>query len=125
MVLFFYPRGHETSRHFIYMGRDKVENEELIAHGWPEDVWCAPQRNATQRSPGFVADAAWRATAPSRFHVDRLSSAHVYMRLAKGETVADISKEARACVRSRNAMTTVDAEAACAGAGGLLPAGEG
>jgi hypothetical protein len=27
--------------------------------------------------------------------VDRLSSAHVYMRLSKGETVANISKEAR------------------------------
>ncbi|KAF2486964.1 hypothetical protein BDY17DRAFT_292427 [Neohortaea acidophila] len=39
---------------FIYVGKDKVENEDLIAHGWPEDVW---------------------------FHVDNLSSAHVYLRL--------------------------------------------
>ena len=22
-----------------YMGRDKYENEDLIAYGWPEDVW--------------------------------------------------------------------------------------
>ena len=36
------------------MGRDKFENEELIKHMWPEDVW---------------------------FHVDDLSSAHVYLRL--------------------------------------------
>ncbi|KAJ1832531.1 hypothetical protein LPJ73_007989 [Coemansia sp. RSA 2703] len=36
------------------MGKDKFENEELIKHGWPEDVW---------------------------FHVDKLSSAHVYLRL--------------------------------------------
>ena len=26
---------------FIYMGRDKYENEELIKYGWPDDVWCA------------------------------------------------------------------------------------
>ncbi|KAJ1898125.1 hypothetical protein LPJ81_004402 [Coemansia sp. IMI 209127] len=39
------------------MGKDKYENEELIKHGWPEDVW---------------------------FHADKLSSAHVYLRLSKG-----------------------------------------
>jgi hypothetical protein len=38
----------------IYMGRDKVENEELIKYAWPQDVW---------------------------FHVDKLSSAHVYLRM--------------------------------------------
>ena len=36
------------------MGKDKIENEELIKHGFENDVW---------------------------FHVDKLSSAHVYMRL--------------------------------------------
>ena len=41
-------------RYTIYMGRDKYENESLIAYGWPEDLW---------------------------FHVDKLSSAHVYLRL--------------------------------------------
>ncbi|KAJ2245788.1 hypothetical protein GGH97_002712, partial [Coemansia sp. RSA 475] len=41
------------------MGKDKFENEDLIKHGWPEDVW---------------------------FHVDKLSSAHVYLRLAKGQS---------------------------------------
>ncbi|KAK0406936.1 hypothetical protein QR680_018900 [Steinernema hermaphroditum] len=50
----------------IYMGRDKVENEELIRWGWPEDVW---------------------------FHVDNLSSAHVYLRLGPGQTIDDIPKE--------------------------------
>lgn len=35
------------------MGRDKFENEDLIRYGWPEDVW---------------------------FHVEHLSSAHVYLR---------------------------------------------
>ena len=37
----------------LFMGRDKHENEDLIRWGWPEDVW---------------------------FHVDKLSSAHVYLR---------------------------------------------
>ena len=41
-------------RYIIYMGRDKYENESLIAYGWPEDLW---------------------------FHVDKHSSAHVYLRL--------------------------------------------
>ena len=45
-------------RYIIYMGRDKMENEHLIAHGWPEDLW---------------------------FHVDKHSSAHVYLRLPKGD----------------------------------------
>ena len=35
-------------------GGDKYENEDLIKWGWPEDVW---------------------------FHVDKHSSAHIYLRL--------------------------------------------
>jgi len=38
----------------IYMGKDKHENEDLIKYAWPQDVW---------------------------FHVDKLSSAHVYLRM--------------------------------------------
>ncbi|CED85552.1 Predicted coiled-coil protein [Phaffia rhodozyma] len=38
----------------IYMGKDKVENEDLIKYGTKEDIW---------------------------FHVDKLSSAHVYLRI--------------------------------------------
>lgn len=49
----------------IYMGRDKYENEDLIRYGLPEDVW---------------------------FHVDDLSSAHVYLRQKKGEKLDDISE---------------------------------
>lgn len=37
-----------------YVGRDKHENEHLIKYGWPGDVW---------------------------FHVEGLSSAHVYFRI--------------------------------------------
>lgn len=40
------------------MGRDKVENEDLIKYGTDRDVW---------------------------FHVDKLSSAHVYVRLPDSE----------------------------------------
>ncbi|XP_046513564.1 coiled-coil domain-containing protein 25 isoform X2 [Equus quagga] len=42
------------------------KDEDLIKYGWPEDIW---------------------------FHVDKLSSAHVYLRLHKGETIEDIPKE--------------------------------
>lgn len=47
----------------LFMGKEKHENEELIRWGWPEDVW---------------------------FHVDKVSSAHVYLRLKPGETLDDI-----------------------------------
>ncbi|KAI1008164.1 hypothetical protein K3495_g75 [Podosphaera aphanis] len=43
----------------IYAGKDKVENEELIRYGLDEDVW---------------------------FHVDKLSSAHIYLRMQQGQT---------------------------------------
>lgn len=60
----------------IYMGKDKVEStsrspvhmidihsyrsdEDLIKYAWPQDVW---------------------------FHVDKLSSAHVYLRMPEGMT---------------------------------------
>ncbi|KAF2754538.1 coiled-coil domain-containing protein 25 [Pseudovirgaria hyperparasitica] len=49
---------------YIYMGKDKVENEDLIKYGWDED-----------------------------FHVDNLSSAHVYVRLRDGETWDAIEKD--------------------------------
>ena len=45
------------------MGRDKYENDELIKYGLPEDVW---------------------------FHVDDLSSAHVYVRMKPGMTISDL-----------------------------------
>ncbi|XP_076634387.1 coiled-coil domain-containing protein 25 isoform X1 [Colletes latitarsis] len=47
----------------LFMGVDKYENENLIKWGWPEDVW---------------------------FHVDKYSSAHVYLRLHPGQTIDDI-----------------------------------
>jgi len=47
------------------MGRDKEENEILLKYGWPEDVW---------------------------FHVEDISSAHVYLRLPTGITIDTIPK---------------------------------
>ena len=54
LLLPFLPWSAPADGLTVYMGRDKFENEELIKHMWPEDVW---------------------------FHVDDLSSAHVYLRL--------------------------------------------
>ncbi|KND86521.1 Coiled-coil domain-containing protein 25 [Tolypocladium ophioglossoides CBS 100239] len=42
---------------FIYVGKDKFENEDLIKFGWEED-----------------------------FHVDKLSSAHIYLRMQEGQS---------------------------------------
>ncbi|KAF9649769.1 cytoplasmic protein [Thelephora ganbajun] len=58
MVLFFSSAAHDPAV-VIYMGKDKYENEELIKFAWPQDVW---------------------------FHVDNLSSAHVYLRMPDGMT---------------------------------------
>jgi hypothetical protein len=66
MVLYFTPDGADETKHSLYMGRDKVENEDLIKWGLPEDVW---------------------------FHVDKLSSAHVYLRVARGESMDDIRED--------------------------------
>jgi hypothetical protein len=54
----------ETSTgHVIYMGADKYENEDLIKYGLPTDYW---------------------------FHVEDMSSAHVYLRLKPGETIESV-----------------------------------
>uniref|UniRef100_A0ACB8G9D2 Coiled-coil domain-containing protein 25 n=1 Tax=Sphaerodactylus townsendi TaxID=933632 RepID=A0ACB8G9D2_9SAUR len=65
-MVFYFTSSVVPSAYTIYMGKDKYENEDLIKYGWPEDVW---------------------------FHVDKLSSAHVYLRLHKGQTMDDIPKE--------------------------------
>lgn len=48
------------------MGKDKYENEDLIKYGQPEDVW---------------------------FHVDDLSSAHVYLRMKPGMSLDDLTED--------------------------------
>lgn len=68
MVFFFEPRGFKAGSedYLVYMGRDKYENEDLIRYGLPTDLW---------------------------FHVDDLSSAHVYLRLPEGIDVDSIPPE--------------------------------
>ncbi|BFZ17026.1 hypothetical protein BsWGS_20065 [Bradybaena similaris] len=62
-MVFYFISNVVSPPYTLFMGFDKHENEELIRWGWPEDVW---------------------------FHVDKLSSAHVYLRLHPGETIDDI-----------------------------------
>lgn len=54
MVLYYTSTAVEPPVTF-YMGKDKFENEELLKYGLEQDIW---------------------------FHVDKLSSAHVYLRLS-------------------------------------------
>lgn len=48
------------------MGEDKHVNEDLIKYGLPEDIW---------------------------FHVDDMSSAHVYLRLKKDQKLEDVDED--------------------------------
>ncbi|XP_077292214.1 coiled-coil domain-containing protein 25 [Arctopsyche grandis] len=62
-MVFYYTSNVVAPPAIIYMGIDKYENDDLIKWGWPEDVW---------------------------FHVDKISSAHVYLRLEQGQSIDDI-----------------------------------
>ncbi|EEY16633.1 coiled-coil domain-containing protein [Verticillium alfalfae VaMs.102] len=62
MVYYFTSNVVEPSAR-IYVGKDKFENEDLIKYGWEED-----------------------------FHADKLSSAHIYLRLREGEQWDSISQ---------------------------------
>ena len=53
-MVYYLTSEYENVKYTIYMGKDKFENEQLIKHGYKNDIW---------------------------FHVDDLSSAHVYLRL--------------------------------------------
>eukprot|EP00768_Dysnectes_brevis_P004174 gnl/Dysnectes_brevis/2978_a3669_1501.p1 GENE.gnl/Dysnectes_brevis/2978_a3669_1501~~gnl/Dysnectes_brevis/2978_a3669_1501.p1 ORF type:complete len:221 (+),score=35.95 gnl/Dysnectes_brevis/2978_a3669_1501:28-663(+) len=50
----------------IFIGFDKFENEDLIKHHWETDIW---------------------------FHVDKHSSAHVYLRLHEGDKLSKVPAE--------------------------------
>ena len=65
-MYYFTPRTHEEG-YLLYMGKDKYENEDLIRYALPHDIW---------------------------FHVDNLSSAHVYLRLPLGVEMDTIDPEA-------------------------------
>ncbi|XP_046403540.1 coiled-coil domain-containing protein 25 [Ischnura elegans] len=62
-MVFYFTSNVVSPAVVLFMGVDKYENEGLIKWGWPEDVW---------------------------FHVDKVSSAHVYLRLNKGQTLDDV-----------------------------------
>ncbi|WOK97211.1 Coiled-coil domain-containing protein [Canna indica] len=64
-MVFYFKARQDAGDYTIFMGLDKHENEDLIKYGFPEDIW---------------------------FHVDKISSAHVYLRLNKGQTFDDISE---------------------------------
>jgi len=63
MVIFF---KSSDPNFIIYVGKDKYENEDLIKYAFPIDVW---------------------------FHVEDMSSAHVYLRLPEGITIDKIPDE--------------------------------
>jgi hypothetical protein len=83
-MVYYFSSNTTSPSAFIYVGKDKVESanhlcknieswrltrttdEELIKYGWEEDVW---------------------------FHVDNLSSAHIYVRLPEGEDWEKMTKE--------------------------------
>lgn len=65
MVFYFQSRGHEDG-YSLYMGKDKYENEDLIRYALPHDIW---------------------------FHVDALSSAHVYLRIPYNVGIDSIPPE--------------------------------
>ncbi|PIA64971.1 hypothetical protein AQUCO_00100442v1 [Aquilegia coerulea] len=64
-MVFYFKARPEVGDYTIFMGIDKHENEDLIKYGFPEDIW---------------------------FHVDKMSSAHVYVRLNKGQAIDNISE---------------------------------
>mmetsp|Transcript_88046 Transcript_88046/g.174721 ORF Transcript_88046/g.174721 Transcript_88046/m.174721 type:complete len:233 (+) Transcript_88046:97-795(+) len=78
MVFFF---ECSDPRYIVYMGKDKFENEELLKYGFPEDIW---------------------------FHVDKLSSAHVYLRLPPGTVdLANVKDKDAAKQKLMDALASV------------------
>ncbi|KAL4796641.1 hypothetical protein BDV19DRAFT_360710 [Aspergillus venezuelensis] len=65
-MVYYFTSNVVSPSAFIYVGKDKFENEDLIKYGLESDVW---------------------------FHVDNLSSAHVYVRLHDGESWDNIPEQ--------------------------------
>ncbi|KAF7887395.1 hypothetical protein EAF00_009689 [Botryotinia globosa] len=65
-MVYYYSSNTVSPSAYIYAGKDKFENEDLIKHGLEEDVW---------------------------FHVDKLSSAHIYLRMNEGDSWESIPEE--------------------------------
>ncbi|TVY19022.1 Coiled-coil domain-containing protein 25 [Lachnellula arida] len=65
-MVYYFTSNVVSPSAFIYAGKDKVENEDLIKFGLEEDVW---------------------------FHADKLSSAHIYLRMNEGSSWESIPEE--------------------------------
>ncbi|EJK48885.1 hypothetical protein THAOC_32279 [Thalassiosira oceanica] len=104
MVYYFTSR---CGAYTIYMGKDKHENETLIKYGLPEGeclliagwihpscIWGTSDKKPTLLIMRFVCLLIAHQRSDVWFHVDDLSSAHVYLRLKPGQTLDDIPEEA-------------------------------
>ncbi|GAB0135530.1 hypothetical protein EsDP_00003865 [Epichloe bromicola] len=58
-MVYYFSSSTVSPPGLIYAGKDKFENEDLIKYGWDEDIW---------------------------FHADKLSSAHIYLRMQDGQS---------------------------------------
>ncbi|KAI0163155.1 hypothetical protein BJ166DRAFT_482101 [Pestalotiopsis sp. NC0098] len=61
-MVYYFTSSVVSPSAFVYVGKDKFENEDLIKYGWEEDV-CLLFSSSPQ------------------FHADKLSSAHIYLRM--------------------------------------------
>ncbi|KAJ5334244.1 hypothetical protein N7541_004078 [Penicillium brevicompactum] len=80
-MVYYFTSNVVSPSAFIYVGKDKFENEDLIQFGLDNDV-CLTWPLTFLRN---------RSALP-QFHVDNLSSAHVYVRLREGETWDNIAQ---------------------------------
>ncbi|CAG8456001.1 9618_t:CDS:2 [Acaulospora morrowiae] len=78
-MVYYYTSNVVNPPAFIYTGKDKEENDQLIKHGWEEDVWYG------------LADSYMGSTI--LFHVHPHSSGHVYLRLQEGQQWDNIPDE--------------------------------
>lgn len=71
----------------------RYENEDLIKYAFNEDIWQVLFVRAVS-APPISHPGCTHCTVPqARFHVDNLSSAHVYLRLPRGKTMDDIEPD--------------------------------
>ncbi|KAF1990727.1 hypothetical protein K402DRAFT_417486 [Aulographum hederae CBS 113979] len=75
-MVYYFTSNTVSPAAFIYVGKDKVENEELIKYGLEEDGML--------RKEARPDDYIGSNTNTSQFHVDNLSSAHIYLRQPEG-----------------------------------------
>ncbi|OBT69802.1 hypothetical protein VE03_00705 [Pseudogymnoascus sp. 23342-1-I1] len=70
-MVYYFTSNTVSPSAYVYVGKDKVENEDLIAYGVEEDVWVSL----------------------IYFHVDNLSSAHIYLRLSETQSWESIPED--------------------------------